>query len=322
MREVKYLSPTSIDLFYKDTQEFYLRYLADNRPPRFPQTQPMSVGSAFDAYIKSYLYETLFGNVTPEFELDTLFEAQVEEQNRDWARDAGKYCFEQYKDHGALADLMIELEQATEDPRFEFTVEGRVNHEANIDGVTLLGKPDVYFHTKEGGAVVYDWKVNGFCSRSNTSPAKGYINLRPGGKIHPKAFPAPKNGLMINSAMTLDEVNDSWATQTAIYAWLLGEEVGGEFIVGIDQLACGAAGNPYPEIRVAKHRCLIAKDFQLEVYNKAVHVWEVIKSGHIFRELTKEASLSRQSMLDQTHAAYDQGDSAEEQWFQDKTRSW
>jgi len=322
MRKPKYLSPTSIELFYKDVKEFYLRYLADERPPRFPQTMPMSVGSAFDAFVKSYLYEALFGKKDPAFEIQTLFNEQVEEANRAWAWEAGHYCFKEYKKCGALADLMLELEQATEDPRFEFTIEGRVSHEANVDGVILLGKPDVYFHTKEGGAVVYDWKVNGFCSKSNTSPAKGYMSLRPGNKIHKLCDAMMVNGLMINVSLPLDQVNASWATQTAIYAWLLGEKVGGDFIVGIDQLACGASdGVVFPDIRVAKHRALVSKEHQHEVYAKAVHVWQVIESGHIFRELSEEDSLKRQRMLDHVHAAYTGEDTPEEEWFQKMTRS-
>jgi len=318
MRKPRYLSPTSIDLFYKDTQEFYLRYLADERPPRFPQTRPMSVGSAFDAYVKSYLHDALFDSKDPEFALDTIFESQVEEEHREWAREAGSYCFQCYKESGALADLMLELEQAVSDPRFEFTVEGRVTHEANVDGVVLLGKPDVYFHTKEGGAVVYDWKVNGFCSKSNTSPAKGYMSLRPQNKIHKQCTAMMVNGIMINVELPLDQVNQSWATQTAIYAWLLGEEVGSKFIVGIDQLACGV-GDP-PPIRVAKHRAHVSPEHQHEVYGKAVYIWQVIQSGWIFRDMSEEASHQKQSMLDQVHAAYG-GEGPEEEWFTRMTRS-
>ena len=60
MRQPEYLSPTSIGLWQKDRQEFYLYYLADHRPPRIAQNEPMAIGAAFDAYIKSYLHEMLF----------------------------------------------------------------------------------------------------------------------------------------------------------------------------------------------------------------------------------------------------------------------
>ena len=56
MRKPEYLSPTSISLHEKDVDEFYSRYLADNKMPRMAQTQPMAIGSAFDAFCKSYLH--------------------------------------------------------------------------------------------------------------------------------------------------------------------------------------------------------------------------------------------------------------------------
>ena len=52
MRTPKYISPSALKLFEKNPTEYYLKYLADAHPPRSPQTQPMSVGSAFDAFVK------------------------------------------------------------------------------------------------------------------------------------------------------------------------------------------------------------------------------------------------------------------------------
>jgi hypothetical protein len=110
MRKPEYLSPTALAQWEKNQEEFYLQYLAKTRPPRFPQTQPMAVGAAFDAYIKSYYHERLFGaGFDPKFKLAAIFESQVEPQNRDWALVAGKYAFEAYKFSGACADLFVEL---------------------------------------------------------------------------------------------------------------------------------------------------------------------------------------------------------------------
>ena len=137
MRIPKYLSPSSLGTWEADQEEFYLRYLADKRPPRMPQTQPMSIGSAFDAYVKSYYHKVLFNTVDPEFEFDTIFINQVEEHNRDWALVAGKYAFDAYQTSGALADLLNELQKSQSDPRFEFTLQDE------FMGVPLLGKPDL-----------------------------------------------------------------------------------------------------------------------------------------------------------------------------------
>src|SRR4051812_41790712 len=106
MRNIEYLSPSAIDLYKSNQRDYYLNYLTPNKIPRQPQTKPMSVGSAFDSYIKSYLHEKLFGKgYDPKFDLETLLTAQVEKQNLDWARVNGKYVFEMYLKSGAATDL-------------------------------------------------------------------------------------------------------------------------------------------------------------------------------------------------------------------------
>src|SRR4051812_28236093 len=111
MRNLQHLSPSSIGIYEKSPDEFYIQYLADIRAPRMAQLPVMAIGSAFDAYVKSFLVEALFGkNHDPKFNLLTIFEAQVEPQNRDYCFEAGKYLFDCYKKCGALSDLMLELQ--------------------------------------------------------------------------------------------------------------------------------------------------------------------------------------------------------------------
>jgi len=324
MRTPKYLSNTSISLFHSDRMEFYLKYLADNRPPRFKQTQPMSVGSAFDAFVKSYIVEKLFGTVPPEYERDTIFTTQVEEHNRDWARVAGEHVFTCYKRSGALADLMLELELAEAAPRFEFTVE------RTIRGVPLLGKPDVWFITKEGMHVLIDWKVNGYCAKRTTSPKKGYIKVVDG--WDPKEAKASRNnramhkdaqilrigGILCNVAVHLEDVDIKWADQTALYGWLMGEEIGAKFMTGIDQIVC-KPGKDKPLIRIARHRCRVSEAYQQGLWLRVKKVWDTIQSGHIFEDITREKSDARCLMLDDYHKAYE-GTDRNERWFQEITR--
>ena len=324
MRTVTALSPTSIKLFYENKDEFYVKYLADNRPPRIPQTRPMSVGSAFDAFVKSYLVERLVGKASmePQYELQTLFETQVEPQNRDWAYSAGQYCFDCYKKYGSLHDLMVELEQAAETPRFELSIEGRISHTNNV-GIPLTGKPDVFFRTKDKAPVVLDWKVNGYCSQA--SPAKGYIMLR--GETgrglnapHKDATIMQIMGLPVNVAMNLEQVKEDWAQQLAIYSWVLGVPVGEQCITGIDQLACDSKVGIWPSIRVARHRNRISPEFQINVFNKACIVWDTCQSDHFFQELSLEESKAKCSMLDQRYLAFGASDDPKEAWFQSITR--
>jgi len=301
MRLPEYLSPTSIKLFYDDIELFYQRYLSDNKLERDGQTQPMAIGSAFDAFVKSYLYERVHGKGHNEqYRLENLFEAQVGEAHRSWAWENGKRLFELYQGSGCLADLILELDQAVGPPRFEFDVRGE------IEGVPLLGKPDIFFLSREGARVIYDWKVNGYCSNSLTSPMKGYLRLREGSKCtrHKDAFVLNKGGIDVNIAIFLNDVNPGWADQLSIYGWLLGEPIGSEEVIyGIEQV-CGGGGR----IRFASHRLKVSPDYQEALKENIVSAWDVILSGWIFREMSVEDSNNRMIVLDQhiTDPAFDE----------------
>lgn len=312
-REIEYLSPTAIQKWEREGVEaFYLHYLTHHRPPREPQTRPMSVGSAFDAYCKSFLHDKLFGknhDNSNKFDFQAIFEAQVEPQNRDWALTAGKYVFELYKSSGALSDLLNDLLAAKTDPRFEFEVRGQVNGyregvDREMNGVTLLGKPDAAYVNRDGNHVVLDWKVNGYCSKYPTSPMKGYVRLRGSdGRnqgCHKECSPFELGGMTINIGGFLEHFNEDWARQLGIYAWLCDEPVGGDFIVAIDQMSCKPcpSGTGLPSIRVAEHRLRIHGDFQWKVFRRACDIWSVIKSQHIFRDMTLEESQARCELLD------------------------
>src|SRR3990167_884900 len=172
MRIPKSLSYSSMSLWYKDQDEFYIRYLADHAAPRLPQEQPAAVGSAFDAYVKAQLNWHLYGRaMARQFEFPAIFESQVEPQNRDFALKAGKHVFKAYKLCGAYDDLLKQLQQSVEPTRFEFKVDGLIR------GVPFTGKPDCRFVLDlwQGRIpCIYDWKVRGYCSKYGASPAKGY----------------------------------------------------------------------------------------------------------------------------------------------------
>ena len=261
----------------------------------------MSIGSAFDAFVKSYIYETLFGkNHNVEYNVDNLFTKQVEEHNRDWAWEHGKYVFQTYQDCGALADLMSELRQAVADPKFEIDVRG------TIGGVPLLGKPDVYFISKMGTPVILDWKVNGYCSNHPVSPKKGYLKLRHGSKNrhldksqHKECFPFMFDGIYINVGMNLEDIDEDWACQLGVYGWLCGMDIGSPFVVGLDQIVCNNnAGGDYPVLRIAEHRLRVGRDYQKEIFATAKEMWGCITSGHFFKESTLEVSQNRCKALE------------------------
>ena len=273
----KYLSPSALSCWKNDKEEFYIRYLAKDRPIRSPQTQPMSVGSAFDAYVKAYLYEEIFGIKDSEFAFEKLFPDQVEEHNRDFALSAGAICMEAYRCSGVLADLLLMLQKSFTEPKFEITISDTVS--CNLVGVPLLGKPDLLFHleTEEGVTpIILDWKVNGYCSKA--SPNKGYVVVRDGwvgagaaSKHHKDCIPMVKNGVMVNIAEPFDFYAPQWAGQLSTYFWLEGEPVGTQAICIIHQLACNKEKG---QIRIADLRGSISREFQEELFNDYVACWK------------------------------------------------
>jgi hypothetical protein len=86
-------------------------------------------------------------------------------------------------------------------------------------GVPLFGKPDVFFMNAEGAHVVFDWKVNGYCSKSAVSPAPGYKRIRDtwdwregdlsrnSGDAHRDYIPLHHKGVEINGFCYLEQVN-------------------------------------------------------------------------------------------------------------------
>lgn len=256
----------------------------------------MSVGSAFDGYVKSHLYYGIYGNYGPDdaYARDTIFENQVEPHVRDFARKAGQHCFDVYKSTGALQQLELELKTAIAPPRFEFDVKDE------IEGVPLLGKPDIFFINEEGARCVYDWKVNGYCSSRNTSPMKGYMlcrNQQGDLRTHTNCVAVKHNGVMINAFYHLEDCNKEWADQLAIYSWLLGESIGSEQVIfGIDQLT-----GPATKLRVSTHRLRISPEWQYGLLERIQQVWSIIQSGHIFREMSREDSDARLQLLEDMH---------------------
>jgi len=331
IRTPTYLSYSSLSLFEADPDEFYLKYLAENRPARLPQTGPMCVGSAFDAYVKSALHEALFGkSADPAYELKALFESQVEPHNRDFGWKAGEYCFERYKTTGSYDELLALLQQSTEPPRFECDLKGTVGD------APFTGKPDCRFVVDLGQgriSVVFDWKVRSFCSKYAASPSKGYALCRDAfsgkpsrshGKSHGMYMEWDFRGMKINRDY-MENCHPEYADQCCLYGWLLGEPVGSEeTLVFIDELVCKPTGvaleGEYPLIRVANHRSRVTAEYQQKLVGRVNTCWCAITSGHVFLDLTREESDDKIEMLDGMGVALASDSSKEEDWFSEVTR--
>jgi hypothetical protein len=315
-----------MSLWYKDQDEFYIRYLAEHAAPRLPQEQPAAVGSAFDAYVKAQLNWHLYGRaMSPQFEFSAIFESQVEPPNRDFALKAGKHVFKAYKFCGAYDDLLRQLQQSVEPPRFEFKVDGL------IEGVPFTGKPDCRFVLDLGqGRIpcIYDWKVRGYCSKYGASPSKGYAVCLDGfksekpsrsqGKEHAMYKAMDFRGLTINSGY-MEFCNDEYADQLCLYGWLLGERIGDEnTVLGIEEL-CAKPGNP-PTLRYARHRGRVKGDYQQMLAQKVATCWQAITSGHVFSTLSREDSDARCAVLEEMSVGLMSSGSTLDAWFNDVTR--
>lgn len=297
---MRYISPSALATFEKNREGFYLKYLADPRPPREEQSKPASAGSAFDAYVKSALMRDCLGQ--PGW-FEKLFETQVESHNRDWARQAGQHIMEDYIACGAYQDLLDLLESAVEEPQFEFDADTK------LDGtISLAGKPDCRFVHRGGAHVVLDWKVNGYCGKGNTSPAKGYALCRDGRHWPKKSTSHEKShnlydaeefmGITINK-FPMEAVSLDWADQLSMYAWMMGEPVGSDRMVVCIEQVVGKANGERPLLRIANHKCRVTPTHQKVLAQRIRRMYQALEEGHVFVEVSPEESAAKCAELNE-----------------------
>jgi hypothetical protein len=292
-RQLKYLSYSSFKLFERNPEEFYKRYLANNRPPREPQNAPMAVGSAFDAFVKADLHK-LFCDPDPAFEKKTLFEAQVEKQCRAEAWDAGEEVYAMYRKCGAWDQLLEDMDGCV-NPRFEANITGEISVPRLDGAITILGKPDVQYISKHGVRVVHDFKVNGYYSNTPPSPRQGYIRLMPGRDMHKSVMPKMHRGFRINGQAPMHIHCEDWAEQLSMYAWTLGEPVGADYILTIDQIVCNRKTKVH---RVAKHASYCMDTWQNKLFDRLHRCWYACRNNHVFLDMPYEQSVARCQAVD------------------------
>lgn len=290
---IPYFSYSSYSLLKSDPEKFFLTYMNGPRGPRDPQNHYMSIGSSFDAFAKSALHKDTINDGDQRFELRTLFEEQVEPQHRDKAWVDGEFLFKFYQVSGAYSRILKELEGCVGPPRFESKIT------AQIGEALILGKPDIYWINKLGCRMTHDFKVNGFYSKSPPSPRKGYTWILPGGLMHQNCVPTTHKGVVINSVYKMDQTAPDWATQLSMYSWIMGSEVGSDFILSIDQICCNANNGKH---RIARLCSLVDEKFQLDLYNDLQKCWRSLLDGHVFMNLTYEDNLAKIDTLRLTNS--------------------
>lgn len=275
MRTPKYLSHSAIDLFRQNRQEYFRRYISEYKLPRPGQSQPMSIGSGFDAFVKYNLSKDLGYN---KFNLKELFNKQVDKTNWEWAWENSQWVFNEYRRLGAYTSLLDLLRTSIIEPRFEFEIT------EIIEGVPIKGLPDLMFLADTH--VTIDFKVNGYCSKNGVKPKQTFVHSFPS-RVRKKIPLIIKYcGIEINAEDYFEIVNKSWAQQNVIYSWLMGQEVGSKYIIGIEQLAF-KPGLIWPELTVACHRGIPSAKYQRQLMDEIKEIWEIVLSGVICDDQAK-----------------------------------
>jgi len=295
IRKPEYLSPSQLKMYESDKEKYFMTYLAVDRPPRFPQTKPMAIGSGFDAFVKSDLSHRYL----PEkdwYYPDKLFKDQVEKPMQDLVWDDTTECYKQYKEVGAYNGLLKILDKAT-----EIQFETRITKV--IEGVPIMGVPDMMCKTTI--PIIFDWKVNGYYSQA--SPRAGYSFCYPDGSHHKDAVLVSHHNIMHNGAW-FDDLYPDHAMQLATYAWLCGLPVGNDQFNMIHQLAWRNG-----KLRVAVLSGLCNQEYQVKLMDRYKRLWESIQTNTVFSP--EETERYNRIALTQY------GDTPEQDLFRELTRN-
>ena len=288
MREPKYLSPSAYLLYERSVDQYVQKYIAEPYLERDPQTRAMALGSGFDAYVKTYLSNEL--NIEEPFHLETLFNKQVDDELHTEIWSAAKDQFEKYRESGALTAL---LENLTSGRNISF--EQDVSQVVELDGtpVPMRGFPDCYYTTAEEQLVIVDWKCNGYTSNYKKSPSKYFVKEHGTGKSHKKVSPIVERGVLLQKDFCFSETDPKWATQLAIYSWMLGIPVGEAAVGQIEQLLISDSNT-----RLISYCGYISKNFQQSLAKKMARCWKSIQDKHYFPNLSKEDSDRRVRLIE------------------------
>jgi hypothetical protein len=302
MRQVKHLSPSSFMKFEADPEDFVKTYLIEPAPPMEPASIHMSLGSAFDAYVKHALVKHIHGAEEvaqgSPFHLETLFEKQVSKEHQDWAWIEGKRLYDVYVSSGAFEDLLKELDAREGDVAFEKECYGPVALHGGRE-VVLKGFPDCWYVNRFGKLVILDWKCMGYKSRQKQSPKKYYVSLRPGSSHHKKIVPVEKYGLRVQDQFCFSETDGKWAVQLSMYSWMLGRPIGDDTVMQIEQLLMEPDS---PEVRVVTYRGFTTEAYQHDLAERIVKAWDAIQSGHVFQYMSLEQSQEKLRLMEKRAA--------------------
>lgn len=315
MRTPKYISPSALSKYLSDREQYYLDYLADNRPPRQPQTPAMAIGSGFDAAIKCCIANEVLDVCPDELMYERLKLDSVEAHNLTPHQEAyWLYIFDKYLASGSMADLIRDMEIG-QHSILQGTVAATVS--CFTQEVPLLCKPDLFCVGEDDFITVMDWKTKGLMGSTNVSPTPKYVRVRdswgleagkPGSNkdMPHKAAAVIKSRGMEISSVPLEEIDRSWAIQLTIGAWCIAKAPEEDFLGVIHQIVphwLSTSKNPY--VRVAQYYARPSKEFIRWLKGTLDDMWNAIQSGYIFTDLTVEENDERIQSLDKVARIYE-----------------
>ena len=275
---IKYLSPTSLNQWEKDTEEWVFQRIV--KGSKFIQTIPMAIGSRFDDLIKEHLVK--------EFKLDQESATGVEVDDP-VIIELGDLAFYSYLNSDSYHYLMNMLHRASEvDLIGDFTGE--------IEGIPVRGKPDLAFVLEN--THVLDWKTGGF--QSQASPVMGYVG-------HKKFFYVLKQGIMCNMESPLLSRQSSWIDQLTTYNLLL--KATPPFIGLIDQLT-----HRNSRVTCVSHREEISLETIELTKRRYTQAWSYISQEWYFPTVTKMESDAMVEALFKRKGVFE-GDSVNDLWY-------
>ena len=248
VRDLEYVSPSSLNEFERDPVGFYFKRLGpiESRPAREPQSFPAAVGTAFDAFVKTAVTEE---EGIPSPLLNSMLDGVAD--------NAIPMGFQLYLDYSKCGgyDQFLDLEPSSLEVETDAVVPGTE--------IPIFG----YLDAQVSGKRAFDWKVTSSGRPGGMSPNKGYnacIDSRSGiTRTHKLA------------GSCLETLNERWATQLTMYTWMLRGEIG-PFGGCIDQIVVCPG-----YIRLAQFRAPVSVAFQHKVKQRILSMWTACQEERV-----------------------------------------
>lgn len=248
VRPYEALRPSGLRLLETDPVLFYQRFLGppEQKPP-FVQGFAAALGCAFHARCEAHALGR-----APDWET-----VKIEGEERWRALGLSEVAFRRY----------LEL-YGRKMPRPK-GVEVELSGFVPGTSVPIAGRADVVLR----GRVIHDYKTT-----SAPQPRPGYSAVLGNHSKRPRA--EREVGVHVDAGRPLEEVNEDWADQLAIYGWCLGRQIR-TAKVSVDQILIDRETG---DVRITQFRTTITTAHQKKLRERCLAAWERIQSESVVPE--------------------------------------